>query len=132
MKVFDKEVKQCSDCVFSFGKSEKNTSPYLYCGEIKEYLDNNGVDFIHKDCPFKTENSFTKDQFRSIGFIWDESNDLTKTLIGHEKIKGYRLVKRNNTFLLLTFFFGEENLPKPTNIKSTSFPHLKFILDSLI
>jgi len=93
MKVFDKEVKQCADCVFSFGKSENNTSPYLYCGQIKEYLDDNGTDFIHKNCPFKDENSFTKEQFRSIGFKLDRvikfTDEQLKTCPANYPVKYY-------------------------------------------
>lgn len=126
MKVFDNEVSNCTECYFA--------TDYAICSRINECIYK--VDGIHKDCPFKTENSFTEEQFSGIGFgkgnhgnyhmyITKYGEQYMHSIIAHGFTKDgkarFNLVK-----------FAISKLEKQVYIEVSSFPHLEFILNSLI
>lgn len=125
MKVFDKEVEECYTCPYA---KPLNDDYDLYNCNYLEGLISGDASGIAKNCPFKTENSFTDEQFEGIGF--------KKNIYGIY-IKYYynfrRAIERKDAcvFAIQDILDNGTNEMK-TTIEATSFPHLKFILDSLI
>ena len=133
VKVFDTEVSNCSDCQYAFPKAEKNKSEYLYCGKVKEYISDNGCNGVLKDCPFLPENSFTKEQFESIGFKKESDREYIKVLING--VITIKLTKLGFTYYeIYSYMVGSKEYKetKEQDYKAPNFPHLKLILESLI
>lgn len=128
VKIFDKEVNSCNECHFL------HKDPYnfkLKCSKTKKQV-GDGYS-IHSDCPFKTENSFTEEQFRGIGFEKREDSNFYYKEVNHGNgdIQLYALTNYKSELFSLVKYVEKEH-KKIISFTATSFPHLKFILESLI
>ena len=120
VKIFDKEVKWCNECHF-LHKDDYNFK--LSCSKTKKQL--NYEFSIHSDCPFKSENSFTDEHFKEIGFeYWNK--------VTYKNKKGVCVTKSHLDSGWVVEYVNELGTWNKVRIEVTSFPHLKFILESLI
>ena len=123
MKVFNKEVTNCEECVYNQESYESIYYSSYFCNYINDNIDNYILaDKIHKDCPFNK--SLIKEDFESFGFTEAESGTFWDKYINEYETYS---IHYNENNVQIKDLYGENVFM----FNVTSKPHLEFILQSL-